>query len=66
VVVAARARRAQALFPEPQLDAAAARVIAREAGLPLFELDPVGGSPAASTYEAWLRRNADVLDQALR
>ena len=32
-----------ALFSEPQLDPRAARAIASEAGLPLYEIDPVGG-----------------------
>jgi len=35
-----------ALFSEPQLDKKPAQVIADQAKLPLFELDPVGGSAA--------------------
>jgi hypothetical protein len=41
-------------------------VIAEESGLPLYELDPVGGGPGADSYEALLRKNAAVLDEALR
>jgi ABC-type Zn uptake system ZnuABC Zn-binding protein ZnuA len=54
-----------AVFTEPQLDARPARSIA-EAGVPLFDLDPIGGGPGARSYEAWLLKNADVLTQALQ
>jgi ABC-type Zn uptake system ZnuABC Zn-binding protein ZnuA len=66
VLSAIRAAHAAALFSEPQLDPQPARVIAEESGLPLFELDPVGGGPDAPNYEALLRRNAAVLGEALR
>jgi zinc transport system substrate-binding protein len=66
VVEAGRARGAVAVFTEPQLDPGPARVIAEESGLPLYELDPVGGGPGADSYEALLRKNAAVLDEALR
>ena len=55
-----------ALFSEPQLDPRAARAIAGEAGLPLYEIDPVGGSPEVDTYEKVLEQVTDVLDKALR
>jgi ABC-type Zn uptake system ZnuABC Zn-binding protein ZnuA len=55
-----------ALFSEPQLDPRAARAIATEAGLPLYEIDPVGGSPGVDTYETVLEHVTDVLDKALR
>jgi ABC-type Zn uptake system ZnuABC Zn-binding protein ZnuA len=55
-----------ALFSEPQLDRRAARAIAGEAGLPLYEIDPVGGSPGVDTYEKVLEQVTDVLDKALR
>ena len=58
--------RPAALFSEPQLDRRPAQVIADQAKLPLFELDPVGGGPGAESYEALLRRNAEVLDRALK
>lgn len=66
VVEAIRESGAAALFTEPQLDPGPARLLAAETGLPLFELDPVGGGPDAPTYEALLRKNAAVLDEALR
>jgi ABC-type Zn uptake system ZnuABC Zn-binding protein ZnuA len=66
VLEAAREHGAAAVFTEPQLDPVPARVIAEETGLPVFELDPVGGGPGVESYEALLRRNAAVLDEALR
>jgi ABC-type Zn uptake system ZnuABC Zn-binding protein ZnuA len=66
VLRAVRERRAAALFSEPQLDSRPARTLAAEAGLPLFELDPIGGGPGASTYEALMRKNVLVLEEALR
>jgi zinc transport system substrate-binding protein/manganese/iron transport system substrate-binding protein len=66
VVEAIRKSGAAAIFTEPQLDPAPARLIASETGLPLFELDPVGGGPGALSYEALLRKNMAVLDEALR
>jgi zinc transport system substrate-binding protein len=65
VLGAVRASRAAALFSEPQLDPRPARVIAAQAGLALFELDPVGGTAGRETYAALLRHNVGVLDRAL-
>ncbi len=66
VMRAIRRSGAAALCSEPQLDPRPARTLAAESGLPLFELDPIGGGPGAETYEALLRKNAAVLDEALR
>jgi zinc transport system substrate-binding protein len=57
---------AAALFSEPQLDRRPAQVIADQAKLPLFELDPIGGSTGVETYEKLLEKNTDVLDKALK
>jgi zinc transport system substrate-binding protein len=57
---------ASALFSEPQLDKRPAQVIADQSKVPLFELDPIGGTEGADTYEKLLTRNAEVLDKALR
>ena len=62
----ARERSVKAFFSEPQLDPRPARLLASEAGVPLYELDPVGGGPGAQSLEALLRRNAAVLDEAMR
>lgn len=55
-----------ALFSEPQFDPRAARAIATEAGLPLHEIDPVGGGPGVDSYEKLLGQVTQVLEQALR
>lgn len=66
-----RGRNVKALFAEPQFSAAGARVIARETGLQVYELDPVVTGPpdAAEARGAWLRamgKNLEVLQKALR
>jgi zinc transport system substrate-binding protein len=55
-----------ALFSEPQLDKRPAQVIADQAKLPLFELDPVGGTPPIDSYEKLLEANTDALERALK
>jgi zinc transport system substrate-binding protein len=55
-----------ALFSEPQLDPRPAQVIAQDARLPLFELDPVGGTEGVATYEELMLHNGSVLARALR
>jgi len=55
-----------ALFSEPQLNRRPGEVIAQEARIPLFELDPIGGTPGVESYEALLRHDTDVLAQALK
>jgi ABC-type Zn uptake system ZnuABC Zn-binding protein ZnuA len=59
-----RAANLKALFTEPQLPKGPAEAIARETGLPLYELDPEG-SAHATTYAGLLRYNARVLAEAL-
>jgi zinc transport system substrate-binding protein len=54
-----------ALLSEPQLDARPAQVLAAEAGVPVLEVDPQGGSPATDSYEKLMRQIVDVLDKAL-
>jgi zinc transport system substrate-binding protein len=66
VLGAIQKSQASALFSEPQLDKKPAQVIADQAKLPLFELDPVGGSAGVESYEKLLTHNADVLDKALK
>jgi zinc transport system substrate-binding protein len=57
---------AAALFSEPQLARGPAEAIAADTGVPLGELDPVGGVSGRSTYEELLRWNADQLDKVLK
>ncbi len=66
VLSAIEKSKAAALFSEPQLDRRPAQVIADQAKVPLFELDPIGGSTGAETYEKLCEKNADVLDKALK
>ncbi len=65
VLGALRGHDVAALFSEPQLDPRPATVIAQESGVPLFELDPVGGTEGRETYEALMRQNTAVLTEAL-
>jgi ABC-type Zn uptake system ZnuABC Zn-binding protein ZnuA len=57
---------AAALFTEPQLDRGPGEMIAKEAGIPLGELDPIGGVAGRDTYEALLSWNTDQLEKVLR
>jgi zinc transport system substrate-binding protein len=66
VLAAIERRGAAALFTEPQLDRGPGEMIAKQAGIPLGELDPVGGTPDRDSYEALLRWNTDQLEQVLR
>lgn len=54
------------LFTEPQFPPAAARVVAREAGLALTLVDPIGGVPGRETYPALMRFNAHAFLAGLR
>ena len=66
VVQAIERNHAAALFSEPQFDKAPAEVIAKEAGVPLGELDPVGGVPGRDSYEALLTWDTDQLEKVLK
>ncbi len=57
---------AKAIFTEPQLSLRAAEVVAESAGLPLYTLDPLGGTPETERYQELMRQNARVLVEALR
>ena len=54
------------LFAEPQMDDVLARALAREAGVDVHEVDPMGGRPGTESYELLMRRLAAVMDEALR
>ena len=61
-----RASGIRAVFAEPQYPARAAETIARETGASLYHLDPfVSGDGTFSGYESALRKNAEVLLEAL-
>ena len=58
------------LFTEPQYSPSAAETIARETGAKIYELDPVvtgeAMPEAADAYLAAMRKNMEVLKQALQ
>ncbi|MDQ3334473.1 MAG: metal ABC transporter substrate-binding protein [Myxococcota bacterium] len=58
--------KAVALFSEPQLDKGPGEMIAKEAGIKLGELDPVGGLKGRESYEALLTWNTDQLEAHLK
>lgn len=57
---------AAALFVEPQLDGQLARSLAREAGISVHQVDPLGGGPSAASYEDLLRGIGAAMDEALQ
>jgi ABC-type Zn uptake system ZnuABC Zn-binding protein ZnuA len=57
---------ASAVFSEVQLNRRPAEVVARDAGVALFELDPLGGASDRERYVDLLRFNAAVLLEALQ
>lgn len=66
ILAAVQRGRAAALFTEPQLARGPGEMLAKEAGIPLGELDPVGGVPGRDSYEALLLWNTDQLEKVLR
>ncbi len=66
VIGAIKRNKAAALFTEPQLEKGPGETIAREAGIQLGELDPVGGVPGRDSYEALLTWNTDQLEKVLK
>jgi zinc transport system substrate-binding protein len=61
-----RASGTPALFCEPQFERRPAELLAKECGLPLLELDMLGGGPGRESYAALMRANVRTLEQALR
>jgi zinc transport system substrate-binding protein len=56
----------KAIFNHAQLPDRAARVIAEASGVPVVELDPLGGRPGRMTYFELLQFNANILLEALK
>ncbi len=56
----------KAVFTEPQLARRPAEVVAEAGGVPVFELDPLGGVSGRMTYEELIRSNAKTLLEALQ
>ena len=66
VLAAIKSAHADALFSEPQFDRGPADTVAREGGIPLGELDPVGGLEGRESYEKLLTWNTDHLEALLK
>jgi ABC-type Zn uptake system ZnuABC Zn-binding protein ZnuA len=66
VLQAIKVSGAVALFSEPQLDKGPGEMIAKEAGIKLGELDPVGGLKGREAYEALLLWNTEQLEKVLK
>jgi len=61
-----KAKKAAAVFGEPQYPARLAEMVAKEAGVPVRSLDPVAtGSTSLTTYEDVMRANLRVLQDVL-
>jgi zinc transport system substrate-binding protein len=54
----------RAVFAEPQLPKKAAQVIAKEAGVKVLILDPLGG--IGESYVEFIKRNFEVMKQAMK
>jgi zinc transport system substrate-binding protein len=54
------------LFREPQMESQLAAALGREAGVTVYEVDPMGGGPKAPSYEDVVRGIARSMDEALR
>jgi len=58
---------AKAVFNDVQLPARPAEIVAEQAGVPLYTLDPEGGGTSEEeTYAAFMRKNAATIAEALR
>ncbi len=60
-----RERGVRAVFAEPQFSAAAAKVLAADAGIRVATVDPIGGVPGRRTYAELLRFDARSFREAL-
>jgi zinc transport system substrate-binding protein len=54
------------LFREPQMESQLAAALGREAGVTVYEVDPMGGGPKTPSYEDVVRGIARAMDEALR
>lgn len=66
LVAVAKSRRARAIFTQSQLPSRSAQAVAEGAGVPLFQLDPLGGGAGRTAYVDLLRYNTDIVREALR
>jgi zinc transport system substrate-binding protein len=65
LIDSARSRGLSALFAEPQFPASAARIVARDAGIRVALVDPIGGVKERESYVDLMRFNARSFREAL-
>jgi ABC-type Zn uptake system ZnuABC Zn-binding protein ZnuA len=65
VVLTVRRTGARVVFSEPQISARLAEVVGRESGIPVVEIDVLGGLPGRTTYDGLMRSMLDTLTGAL-
>ena len=68
IIAEIKSHRIGAIFAEPQLNPKAAEVIAREAGIRMLLLDPMGGDgiTGRSSYLDLMHYNLDILQEAMQ
>ena len=67
IVVAIRRYHIRVVFAEPQLNPRVAEVIAREAGVKVLMLDPIGGRPSyGDDYLKLMRYNLATMEEAMK
>lgn len=62
----ARDEHLQAIYSEPQIPRGAANMLSEASGVPLYELDPVGGCRGRCGYRELILYNAQVLVDSLK
>lgn len=62
----AREKGVKAIYGEPQIPHQAAQLLSEASGVPLYELDPVGGCDRTCGYEDLILYNAQVLVASLK
>lgn len=65
IVEAVQRSNADAIVTQPQLPDRAARAISETVGIPVIELDPIGGTEDRATYERLILHNAYQLRRGL-
>lgn len=66
LVTTARESGAHALFIQVQLPTRGSAAISEAAGIPVYELDPLGGGETRNTYSELIRYNTGVVVEALK
>jgi zinc transport system substrate-binding protein len=65
LIALATEKNVHAILTETQLPRAPAELIAEETGLPLYEIDPLGGVPGRETYAELIRYNTSIIRESL-